>query len=66
MPPHDASSRKSDALARLRQYVESSNTLDEARDRPGPVSCKRPLIAPTASAYADDEEGPITTRWGVG
>jgi hypothetical protein len=66
MPPHDASDRNSDALTRLRQFVENSNALDEGRNGPGPVSCKRPLIAPAVSAYADDDEGPITTRWGVG
>jgi hypothetical protein len=66
MPPYDASNRNSDDWARLRQYVESMNTVDKGRDRPGPVSCKRPQSAPAVSAYDEDDDGPITTRWGVG
>jgi len=66
MPPHDASNRNSDPMARLRKYVEKTNQVDERRDRPGIVSCKRAAQAPAASAYDDEDDGPITTRWSVG
>ena len=68
MPPHDASNRNSDAWARLRHYVEKSNTVDNGRDRPGLANCKRAKVAPIAPGYDHDDEddGPITTRWAAG
>jgi len=65
MPPHDASNRNSDAWARLRQYVEKASDADPRRARPGVVSCKRPVL-PAVSAYEDEDDGPITTRWAAG
>ncbi len=66
MPPHDASSRDSDAWSRLRHFMNETNGIEIGRDRPGLASCKRAPIAPVAPAYDDDDDGPITTRWAVG
>jgi hypothetical protein len=66
MPPHDASNRDSDAWSRLRQFVDKTNSIDNGRDRPGLANCKRAPVAPPASTYDDDDDGPITTRWAVG
>jgi len=53
-------------MTRLRKYVEKNNQAEQGRDRPGIASCKRPAVAPAASAYDDEDDGPITTRWAVG
>lgn len=67
MPPHDAPNRNGDAWARLRQYEEKTNKVENGRGRaqPGLVSSKRSAVSPASSAY-DEDEGPITTRWAAG
>jgi hypothetical protein len=67
MAPHDSSKRDSDALSRLRHYVDRTKIIDDRRERPGPASCKRLIIEAAAPVYEDeDDEGPITTRWAAG
>jgi hypothetical protein len=66
MPPHDSSNRDSDAWSRLRQFAEKTKAVDHGRDRPGLANCRRIPEAPAVSAYDDDDDGPITTRWAVG
>jgi len=66
MPPDDPSKRDSDARSRLRHFVEKTANHHSGRDRPGLTSCKQAPSAPVATAFADDDDGPITTRWAVG
>jgi hypothetical protein len=66
MPPHDSSNRDSDSWSRLRRFVDKTNGIDNGRERPGLSSCKRPLNAQVVSAYDDEDDGPITTRWAAG
>jgi len=68
MPPHDASDRNGDAWARLRRYEEKTIKVENGRERvrPGLVSSKRSVVSPASSAYDDEDDGPITTRWAAG
>jgi len=66
MPSDRAPNLDTEAWTRLRRFVDKTKKVDDRHDAPGLVACKRAAITPAESAYADDDDGPITTRWAAG
>jgi len=66
MPSDRAPNRDTEALSRLRRFVDKTRKVDDRQDAPGLAACKRSAITPAESAYDDDGDGPITTRWAAG